>query len=1010
MNNVARRFTLLFSLLALVPTLLFATGTIKGIVKDAQTGEGLPGANVVIKSIYLGTSTYISGEYVLTGVPDGSQVLTISFLGYEEQNITVEIIDGESKIIDISLQPMSIQGDEVTVTAQVLGQRAAINQQLAASTVMNVVSGKKIQELPDANAAESIGRLPGISLKRSGGEANQVVVRGLSPKYNNVMIEGIKVSSTNDFDRSVDLSLVQSESLSGIEVSKSLRADMDADALGGTINLRLQPAFAGLKVGGAAELGYADINQNYRNYKFEGHVSNRFFDNKIGVSLKGSIERKELPSHQFSGSYGSVELDQVLDDDGNIVSSSYYRLTNSATLTDIETTRHRGNGTFILDYKNDWWEAKFFNLLTIKNNDVITRDNEYNFNTSISATQYEQTNYVSDSKTLSRTHTFQNTFRFGTSKLNVDLSTTYAEVEVGYETFPFLDATTGNSISVNTLKNAQPRYLMDLFGGPEALDISNSYLLSLELEDRLLTDKSYDTRLDYEWSFKTGGMVTGKIKTGGKYHELSRDSEAQSEYSSFRYGGNSANRGKLVSMFPDIELGGDESYGVAASNFVDAGYNPGEFLNGRYELGWGADVEYLQEIQHDYYNGTEEIPQGGSYYVSGTNSYQRDYEASEKLYAAYLMAEVNIGSKLMLLPGIRFEDMNTEYSAYHIITNSGATGIDSYIEYRTLERHNAHWFPSLNMKYKPNDWLNIQGAVYASTTRPSFRRISPYVEYSSTSDVFSSNNPFLKPARAWNYDVGMSISQSEIGLFTVYGFFKTIDDLIFTMPNYQPAKISLIEGGPDDLLERLVPLEYYNQAQITTASNTYLPINNPERAYIGGIELSWQTNFWYLPGALKGLVLDINLTLLDTKTKYPYFNDVVVSVDSSSFIPKATYGLEYETTEARVIDQPKSILNVILGWDYKGFSARVSYRFQSKTSNSVDARYAVSNTFYDDFTLVDVMLKQKINNKLSVYANLTNIGNHVDDYYYLQDGTSNKLPTKAEYYGARAQMGVKFNF
>ena len=68
------------------------------------------------------------------------------------------------------------------------------------------------------------------------------MIRGLSPKYSNVTIEGIKMASTSDFDRSVDLSLVQSEMLSGIEVSKSLRADMDADALGGTVNLRLLEA------------------------------------------------------------------------------------------------------------------------------------------------------------------------------------------------------------------------------------------------------------------------------------------------------------------------------------------------------------------------------------------------------------------------------------------------------------------------------------------------------------------------------------------------------------------------------------------------------------------------------------------------------------------------------------------------------------------------------------------------------------------------------------------------
>jgi len=99
-----------------------------------------------------------------------------------------------------------------------------------------------MQELPDANAAEAIGRLPGISLQRDAGEANKVVVRGLSPKYVNVTLEGLKMPSTDMNDRSVDLSMIQTESLGGVEVNKSLRPDMDADAIGGTVNLRLAKA------------------------------------------------------------------------------------------------------------------------------------------------------------------------------------------------------------------------------------------------------------------------------------------------------------------------------------------------------------------------------------------------------------------------------------------------------------------------------------------------------------------------------------------------------------------------------------------------------------------------------------------------------------------------------------------------------------------------------------------------------------------------------------------------
>ena len=121
---------------------------------------------------------------------------------------------------------------------------------------------------------------------------------------------------------------------------------------------------------------------------------------------------------------------------------------------------------------------------------------------------------------------------------------------------------------------------------------------------------------------------------------------------------------------------------------------------------------------------------------------------------------------------------------------------------------------------------------------------------------------------------------------------------------------------------------------------TDLPFNNSEKATVYGLELSWQTNFWFMPGLLKGLVLDVNYTIMHTQTKYPYFEAVVVGMDSSGFVPVPIYGQQYKTRKGPMEDQPASILNVILGWDYKGFSSRISYRYQAKTVESLDARYS----------------------------------------------------------------------
>ena len=92
--------------------------------------------------------------------------------------------------------------------------------------------------------------------------------------------------------------------------------------------------------------------------------------------------------------------------------------------------------------------------------------------------------------------------------------------------------------------------------------------------------------------------------------------------------------------------------------------------------------------------------------------------------------------------------------------------------------------------------------------------------------------------------------------------------------------------------------------------------------------------------------------------------------------------IEYQTVEGPLQNQPKATYNVILGWDYKGFSARISYRDQKTTVTSIDTRFGLEDYYYGDVTLYDISLKEKILDNLSVFANATNISDHIDNYYY----------------------------
>lgn len=213
------------------------SGEVSGVLSDGTSGELLPGANIYIEGIGMGTVTNLAGEYKLMNIPEGTHTVSFSYIGYVEQKKDITIQGGESVKLDILMAYDAVNLEEVVVTTQLLGQARAMNRQLNSDAMVNVVSSDKIKELPDVNAAEAIGRLPGISVQRVGGEANKVVVRGLSPKLTAVTINGIRVPSTSGTDRSVNLSMIAPELLSSIEVFKSPTADMDGDAIGGIVNL-----------------------------------------------------------------------------------------------------------------------------------------------------------------------------------------------------------------------------------------------------------------------------------------------------------------------------------------------------------------------------------------------------------------------------------------------------------------------------------------------------------------------------------------------------------------------------------------------------------------------------------------------------------------------------------------------------------------------------------------------------------------------------------------------------
>src|SRR5215469_16414957 len=183
------------------------TGSIAGTVKDSA-GAVLPGASVKLDSV---TSSFISdsqGQFTITGVRSGEHTLVVNYVGFSATTANVNVSSGQVAHVNI-LMNVAKQTETVIVTAgRAHGEAEAINETQAADTILNVLPADVITSLPNANIADAVGRLPGVTLERDEGEGKYVQIRGTEPRLSNLTIDGVEVPSPEGTIRQVKLDVV----------------------------------------------------------------------------------------------------------------------------------------------------------------------------------------------------------------------------------------------------------------------------------------------------------------------------------------------------------------------------------------------------------------------------------------------------------------------------------------------------------------------------------------------------------------------------------------------------------------------------------------------------------------------------------------------------------------------------------------------------------------------------------------------------------------------------------
>ncbi len=268
---------MLFSLLLLLVTTFTFSQAIKGKVTDATTGEPLVGAVVKLEGTSLNTFVKLDGSFALNKVGAGTYTLKVTFEGYKKNEATKVTVTSGTQTVAIVMQPLAVELSSVTVNSGAgKDDKGARRLEKIADPVINVLSAKTIQLLPDITVANALQRVSGVTIEKSGsGEARYPIIRGMEKRYINTLVNGIKIPSPDNKSRYIPLDLFPSELLERLEVSKSLTPSMEGDAIGGSINLVMKDAPSKLLLQANASLGYNTTFLDERYNKFDKSSMNK---------------------------------------------------------------------------------------------------------------------------------------------------------------------------------------------------------------------------------------------------------------------------------------------------------------------------------------------------------------------------------------------------------------------------------------------------------------------------------------------------------------------------------------------------------------------------------------------------------------------------------------------------------------------------------------------------------------------------------------------------------------
>ena len=954
-------FAAMFSQVALAQS---DRGAISGHVTDAS-GSILNGAEVELQPGNILTKSGAKGEYFLNGLKPGTYTVTVTYVGFSLFTKAIEITAGKTLIVDAQMDVAS-QNDQVLVTAErPSGEAEQVNRQRTADNVIQVLTNEVITSLPNANIADAVGRLPSVTLERDEGEGKYVQVRGTEPRLTNATIDGVNVPSPESGVRQIKFDAIPSDIVESVEINKTLQANMDADGIGGSVNMVTKTATERPTINLFGLGGITPILTSRNNYVATATVGKRFGSSKKFGLLGG-----------FSYDWEGRGIDDVepVPDINNFGASNQQRWFDEMDIREYQYYRSRwgaagsadyslGNGSnlyvrgFYSQFHNfgDRWVYSIFdntpnaNLLCTKftcNATSVSNGGNPSFNNSTRRPRYTIENLVVGGK-----HDLASTW------FAWDVSGSFAsENDNGYGSGSFSVPTPSTYTSSCTFDpnasgptNFPPRWSPGCYS--EAYN-PNLYVLN-------------DLNISRGKTAQTNIQAAGAM--GKRYH-------IGSHLSTLEIGGKFRNAHKYDHSYADDYLvptvggGGPDANDIPPSSQIPFTQFPSKVHNSNYY--WGGTT-YPQGPFADYFKTQNYVLANPGQFIfsTGAAGAPNFYSYVEQVSAGYVMNTIDF-SKFRFIAGVRVEGTNLDTLTWDNQANT--LSVKAGGDYITV-------LPSASLRYALTSNDDFRLVFSRGMSRPNPQDIAQ--SFSITAPAggglgsISFGNPGLSAETAYNYDLLYEHYMSSFGAIQAGFFFKSL---------YNP----IVNTSRD--VTNYTPPAPYNTPAYQGDYSISQPIN-AGAAPLFGFEIAYLQHFTSLPGLLSGFGLSANYSYTDSGTE----------------------GLPGRSDHPHLLRQAPNTWNISPTYDKGRFSYRLgvsynqanifSYQYQDGTPGGVKG--PLGDTYLYSHLQIDMQGSVRLEKGFTFVAYILNTNNEVFGFY---NGSSPYM-IQREFYKPTYALGMRWS-